>query len=117
MAMLARIDILLAKSSISKATFYSDVGITGGALSQWKAGATTPRAKSIAKIADYLGVTVDELTGDTTQKTATSEGDGLDEGARYLLQRYKDAKTDEERKRIITAVEIAVNLDKSTKDE
>lgn len=89
MEMLARIDILLAKSSISKATFYSDVGITGGALSQWKAGATTPRAKSIAKIADYLGVTVEELTGDTTQKTATPEGDGLDEDTLKLARRYQ----------------------------
>lgn len=105
--MLARIDILLAKSSISKATFYSDVGITGGALSQWKAGATTPRAKSIAKIADYLGVTVDELTGGTTQKTAAPKGDGLSDGAKRLVERYENA-SEEDRRRILAVVDAVV---------
>lgn len=107
LAMLARIDILLAKNSISKATFYSDVGITGGALSQWKTGATTPRAKSIAKIADYLGVTVDELTGDTAQKTAAPKGDGLSDGAKRLVERYENA-SEEDRRRILAVVDAVV---------
>ena len=107
LAMLARIDILLAKSSISKATFYSDVGITGGALSQWKAGATTPRAKSIATVADYLGVTVDELTGGTTQKNAAPKGDGLSDGAKRLVERYENA-SEEDRRRILAVVDAVV---------
>ena len=115
--LLSRIDYQLSSKGISYADFYSAVGVSASAVSKWRKGATRPRKTVIENIAQYLGVSVDYLMGLDNEKTATPEGDGLDEGARYLLQRYKDAKTDEERKRIITAVEIAVNLDKSTKDE
>lgn len=87
--MLSKVYELLKTKSIPRMQFYSEIGISAGAMSQWKLGKTTPTYNSIAKIADYLGVTVDELTGDTAQKTATPEGDGLDEDTLKLARRYQ----------------------------
>lgn len=56
---------------VSKAT-----GVTQTSLSNWKSGRNTPSAKTLQKIADYFGVTVDYLmTGqeDTSPKEKSSD--------------------------------------------
>ena len=87
--MLSKVYALLKSKGIPRMQFYAEIGISAGAMSQWKLGKTTPTYNSIAKIADYLGVTVDELTGDTTQKTAAPKGDGLDEDTLKLARCYQ----------------------------
>lgn len=61
----------LTAYKVSKAT-----GVTQTSLSNWKSGRNTPSAKTLQKIADYFGVTVDYLmTGeeDATPKEKSSE--------------------------------------------
>lgn len=56
---------------VSKAT-----GVTQTSLSNWKSGRNTPSTKTLQKIADYFGVTVDYLmTGqeDSSPKEKSSE--------------------------------------------
>lgn len=104
----SRIDSLLKLRKIPKAKFYADVGITAGAMSQWKAGRTSPTYNSIAKIADYLGVTVAYLLGQDTEKTATPKNDGFhgddnfDTETLELARRFQNA--DATGRRIIWAV-------------
>lgn len=61
----ARIDSLLAQKGVSKAQFYQDCAITSASYSQWNTGKTTPREKNLYRIAEYLGTTVEYLTGIT----------------------------------------------------
>ena len=105
--MLSKVYELLKTKSIPRMQFYSEIGISAGAMSQWKLGKTTPTYNSIAKIADYLGVTVDELTGDTAQKAAAPKGDGLSDGAKRLIERYENA-SEEDRRRILAVVDAVV---------
>lgn len=104
---------------ISQRKLAAVLGLSPGSVCRYESpdDKNGPSTEMWIKMAEYFHVPVDYLMGLDNEKAATPEGSGLDEGARYLLKRYNDAKTDEERKRIITAVEIAVNLDKSTKDE
>lgn len=105
--MLSKVYELLKSKGIPRMQFYAEIGISAGAMSQWKLGKTTPTYNSIAKIADYLGVTVEELTGDTTKKTAAPEGDGLSNGAKRLVERYENA-SEEDRRRILAVVDAVV---------
>jgi transcriptional regulator with XRE-family HTH domain len=105
------------QNRFSQAELAQRLEVSEPTISNYETGKREPDKATWVRLSRILGVSVDYLMGLDAEKAATPEGSGLDEGARYLLQRYKDAKTDEERKRIITAVEIAVNLDKSTKDE
>ena len=112
-----RIRAVRKQNRFSQAELAQRLEVSEPTISNYETGKREPDKATWVRLSRILGVSVDYLMGLDEEKAATPEGDGLDEGARYLLQRYKDAKTDEERKRIITAVEIAVNLDKGTKDE
>lgn len=52
---------LLQKKGISAYRLSKEAGVTQTALSNWKNGRNTPSAKTLQKIADYFGVTVDYL--------------------------------------------------------
>ncbi len=52
-------------NKISKAT-----GISSGNISDWKSGKSSPNLEAIAKIADYLGCSVDYLLGRTDNPQA-----------------------------------------------
>ena len=87
--LLSRIDYQLSSKGISYADFYSAVGVSASAVSKWRKGATRPRKTVIENIAQYLGVSVDYLMGLDNEKTATPEGDGLDEDTLKLARRYQ----------------------------
>lgn len=52
---------LLQKYGVSSYKVAQEAGVTQTALSNWKSGRSTPSAKTLQKIADYFGVTVDYL--------------------------------------------------------
>ena len=52
---------LLNERNITAYKVSKDTGVTQTALSNWKTGKSTPTAKTLQKIADYFGVTVDYL--------------------------------------------------------
>lgn len=103
LAMLARIDVLLTKKEISRSTFYSDIGITAGAFSQWKKGITSPRMKSVEKIADYLGVSVDYLI-DGENRMAVTPSSNSHSNESIEAMNLIDAQPPAERKRLISAI-------------
>lgn len=58
----------------------AEVGVkSSGTVTGWKNGAI-PRPSVLAKLAEYFGVSVYELTGEK-KKPTPEDGDGLDEGA------------------------------------
>lgn len=65
---LSRINALLISKEIPKMQFYKDVGITSGAITQWKTGNTHPSLRTLNTIAEYLGVTYEYLVAGSGQK-------------------------------------------------
>lgn len=52
---------LLQKYGVSSYKVAKEAGVTQTALSNWKSGRSTPTVRTLQKIADYFGVTVDYL--------------------------------------------------------
>lgn len=55
-----------------------ELGISKGTVASWKRRGNDPTDAYLAKIANYFGVSVDELRGDTeNEKKPTAQGDGI----------------------------------------
>ncbi|MFR3686468.1 MAG: helix-turn-helix domain-containing protein [Enterococcus sp.] len=52
---------LLQKYNVTSYKVSKETGVTQTALSNWKSGRSTPTTKTLQKIADYFGVTIDYL--------------------------------------------------------
>ena len=66
---LGRILIELEQRGISSTKFQKDLGLYGSAVSEWKNGKSKSYEKHLPKIAEYFGVSVDYLLGNTTFRT------------------------------------------------
>lgn len=56
------------------------LGISKGTVASWKRRGNDPTDAYLAKIANYFGVSVDDLRGDSeNEKKPTAQGDGLSE--------------------------------------
>lgn len=61
---------LLQKCGVTPYRVAKEAGVTQTALSNWKSGRSTPTTKTLQKIADYFGVTIDYLmTGDISEES------------------------------------------------
>lgn len=71
---------LLQKKGVSSYKVAKEAGVTQTALSNWKSGRSTPTAKTLQKIADYFGVTIDYLmTGnDSSEQKGLTARDNRD---------------------------------------
>ena len=81
----------------SESAVAKDVGITSKSVTGWKNGAL-PRNSTLKKLADYFGVTVDELMG--TKKEPAGQG-GLTEDMKEILE-YAQKMGPDERKAFLT---------------
>ena len=71
---------LLQKHGVTPYKVAKEAGVTQTALSNWKSGRSTPSSKTLQKIADYFGITVDYLmTGKDNHKEKAPELTGRDE--------------------------------------
>ena len=73
---------LLQKNGVTPYKVAKEAGVTQTALSNWKSGRSTPTTKTLQKIADYFGVTIDYLmTGkesDLSKETILTSKDERD---------------------------------------
>lgn len=81
----------------SPTTVVEDLGFKRPAVTSWKNGAL-PQVKNRKKIADYFGITVEELMG--TKKEPAGEGE-LTEDMKEILE-YAQKMGPDERKAFIT---------------
>ena len=71
---------LLQKHGISPYKVSKDTGVTQTSLSNWKTGKSTPTTKTLQRLADYFGVTLDYLmTGKEEPKEKSPELTARDE--------------------------------------
>ena len=65
---------LLQKHGVSPYKVSKDTGVTQTSLSNWKTGKSTPTTKTLQRLADYFGVTLDYLmTGKEEPKEKAPE--------------------------------------------
>lgn len=79
---------LCAAHDKSPTAVSKEIGLSNAAASGWKNG-KKPSAVTKQKLADYFGVTVKELAGESEQKEkpSTPEGNGLDEQAKSFAEK------------------------------
>lgn len=101
-AILERIEALIDEKRISKTEFYTKSGVSSSLYSQWNTGLKNPTLKSLAKAADYLGVTLDYLVdGKIEESEQNTETARLREAMlkrpelRILFDAAEDAPTSE----------------------
>lgn len=64
----AKIRSLCAKDGITLAELERKTGLGNGVIARWNS--SNPRLNSLMKVADYFGVTMDELLRDAEQDSA-----------------------------------------------
>lgn len=55
---------LCDERKISICALERETGIGNGVIGKWRDGARSPRVDTVKRIADYFGITVDELLSD-----------------------------------------------------
>ena len=69
---------LCADKNLSPNAVATELKIPSGSITAWRNGAT-PRTKSLTKIANYFGVTVDYLLNAEKENPTSDAADGVDE--------------------------------------
>lgn len=98
---------LRKQSGISQEAAAEAIGISSSALSSYESGMRKPKYEKVEKIADYYGVSVDYLLGETDEEPELSEQ------TRVLLQTLRGASERE----IAQAVKIISALKGTMPDE
>ena len=99
------VDAYCSFYGISKKQFHDESGVSSGTLSQWRKGMYEADKKSIMKLLQYTGLTIDELLSGNfsavyNEKTAT-KGDGNNSEVRDYLNQIFDQLNSENQLRAI----------------
>lgn len=95
-----RIARLMKAKNLSQKEFATAIGSTEASVSRYLADAREPGAKVLVKIADVLGVTVDEIVGKEDESDFSSEFPRI----KLLLARNSKILTNEQKRDIINAL-------------
>lgn len=94
-----------------------ELGISKGTVASWKRRGNEPTDAYLAKIANYFGVSVDELRGDTeNEKKPTAQGGGLKLDSYEDIDQWLDTLDGKGLDMVIAmaaAKKVKVNEDKS----
>lgn len=121
---------LLQKYGISSYKVAKEAGVTQTALSNWKTGKSVPATRTLQKIADYFGVTIDYLmTGTESQpedrKAGNLSNDDISTEVNSLRQKLErdvlfingEPLDDKRRAALISVLELALeNAEESSRN-
>lgn len=93
-----KINYYLSKQGKNGAALCEFLGVSSGVYSQWNTGRTSPRKSKLPLIAEYLGVSVDDLMPDENIKKEApiptdeelAKNDAMWETREEVLQRFSD---------------------------
>lgn len=89
----------------------STIGVSAQSVSKWENNMTMPDIMLLPLLSDIFGITIDELFGKSTQKTADIQFDDLPEEAfNILLQTMQHAWNNMEQSPEVSAVETKRHL-------
>ena len=78
MDVIGRIDEMLMTKGITGHKMTRDLGLSSGVYSQWMSSHSSPSKRTLLKIAEYFGVTYDNLISGNLEKEKTpTQGEGL----------------------------------------
>lgn len=83
---------LMAERGLTAYRVSQDTGISQATLSDWKRGRSVPKLPKLQVLADYFGVTVEQLMGDCPSSTAIAPPS--DEAIKLAL--FGDIEVDDE---------------------
>lgn len=116
-------EALCAKKGVSYNAAAADVGVrSSGTVTGWKNGAK-PRGPVLKRLADYFGVTVEELTGEAPEqkeKPAPGEGSELDEKAQAILNKMKKLSPEQQTAfwdMLNTTIDAVLNMPDGNRNE
>lgn len=81
---------LLEEKSVTPYRVAKEIGVSQTTIKNWVTGYTAPKERHIKALADYFGITTDELLGKEKQPT-----EGELSGIRKDLMDFADTLTDE----------------------
>ena len=81
---------LCAKHEVSPSFVASRIGLSNAAASGWKKG-KYPSDVTLAKLSQYFGVPVSDLTGEQKEKPSAENGEELEYSDMELLAAYRSA--------------------------
>lgn len=86
---------ICTNNKITPSAAAQKMGISKTTVHRWKNGGGVTDA-NLQIIANYFGVSVDELRGDTeNEKKPTAQGDGLTEKQKYAIELIKSTSDDD----------------------
>lgn len=95
-----RIALLMKTKKLSQKEFAQAIGSTEASVSRYLNNAREPGPKVLVKIAEVLGVTVDEIVGKEDESNFSTEFPRI----KLLLARNSKILTNEQKKEIINAL-------------
>lgn len=72
-----RINFFLKEKGMTGAELSRLIGVSTAVYSQWNKRKTKPSNKSIVKVAEALGVSVSEITGEDQKENPPAQGGGM----------------------------------------
>ena len=87
---------LCAKENISPRAAAEEMGFYRSVVTRWGKGGNVRKA-TLERVANYFGVTVDDLIGDDSaqKEKPTAQGDGLTEKQKYAIELIKSTSDDD----------------------
>lgn len=85
-----KINYYLAKQGKNGAGLCAYLGVSNGVYSQWNTGRTSPRKSKLPLIAEYLGVTVEDLLPDESIKKEPSIPTDEELGKNDAISNFRD---------------------------
>lgn len=84
--MYSRFEQLLKENKVTAYRVSKETGVAQATLSDWKNGKSTPKYEKLSKIAEYFGVSVDWIKGETDEKKPLITNDKKqDDNIRFAL--------------------------------
>ena len=102
-----KINLHLTKIGSNGAEMSRALGLSNSIYSQWNTRKSKPSKKTLAKIADYLGVTIDDLIADPPEaqkNTPTPKSEGSD--TRRKIEALLDDMSDDQLKRYLEVLQV-----------
>lgn len=87
---------LCAKENISPSAAAEEMGFYRSVVTRWGKGGNVRKA-TLERVANYFGVTVDDLIGDDSaqKEKPTAQGDELSEKQKYAIELIKSTSDDD----------------------
>jgi transcriptional regulator with XRE-family HTH domain len=99
-----RIFQLMAERGLKSVDVSKATGITLASFTDWKKGKNDPSYKARVKLANYFGVSIKYLSGETDDPTPTSES--ADDVHIEILARAARKMTSEEKEKLIAMAKV-----------